>query len=65
MNIKQIRQQSLDMLIKMASNPATKAHAWHRAKELDKDDSSLFGGIAKELEEHMQRLSAGQPQNGG
>lgn len=65
MNLENIRQITLDHLISMAQNPATKAHAWHRAQELDKDDSGLFTGIASELKTHMLRLKPEQSRDGG
>jgi len=64
MDYENIRQITLDHLISMAQNPATKAHAWHRAQELDKDDSGLFTGIATELKAHMLRLKPEQQSNG-
>lgn len=38
----------------MASIPGAKAHAWHRAKELDKVD--IFKGIAQALVEYMNAV---------
>lgn len=48
----------------MAKSPATKAHAWHRAKELDADHSGLFTGIADDLKAAMTgRGASGVPAN--
>ena len=58
------RQTQLDWLITMSKQEAFKAHAWHRAQELDKDQSGLFSGIAKELEAHMLKLKAERLKNG-
>lgn len=59
------RQTQLDWLITMSKQEAFKAHAWHIAQELDKDQSGLFTGIAKELEAHMLKLKAERLKNGG
>lgn len=59
------RQTQLDWLITMSKQEAFKAHAWHRAQELDKDQSGLFTGIAKELEAHMLKLKEQRLKNGG
>lgn len=48
----QIYQKQLDWLITMAKHEGFKAHAWHRAQELDKDP--LFSGIAADLVKHMK-----------
>lgn len=53
--------QALEWLITMAKNPGAKAHAWHRAKELDADRSGLFTGIANDLKAAM----SGQDKAGG
>ena len=58
------KQTQLDWLITMSKQPAFKAHAWHRAQELDKDQSGLFTGIAKELEAHMLKLKAERQKTG-
>lgn len=46
-------ERQLDWLIQMAKNPGAKAHAWHRAKELDADSSGLFAGMAAALKAAM------------
>lgn len=56
------RQTQLDWLITMSKQEAFKAHAWHRAQELDKQE--LFAGIAKELEAHMLKLKAERQKTG-
>ena len=48
-------KEQLDWLITMSKHPGFKAHAWHRAQELDKE---LFTGIAKELEAHMLKYNS-------
>ena len=40
-------------LIQMASNPATKEYAWHRALELERCATGMWAGIAQELKERM------------
>lgn len=56
------RQTQLDWLITMSKQEAFKAHAWHRAQELDKEP--LFSGIAKELEAHMLKLKEQRQKTG-
>lgn len=58
------KQTALDWLITMSKQEAFKAHAWHRAQELDKDQSGLFTGIAKELEAHMLKYNSELKRNG-
>ncbi len=58
-------KEQLNWLITMSKHPGFKAHAWHRAQELDKDTSGLFTGIAKELEAHMLKLKAERQKTGG
>lgn len=60
-------QDHLTHLITMASNPGFKAHAWHRAKELDADRSGLWRGIAADLERAMrsQKSAAASAAEGG
>jgi hypothetical protein len=41
----------------MAKIPGAKAHSWYRAKELEKDPSNLFTGIAQALIEEMKCLN--------
>ena len=49
----------------MSKQEAFKAHAWHRAQELDADQSGLFTGIAAELKAHMLKLNLERQKNGG
>lgn len=53
--------QALGHLIEMAKQPGWKAHAWHRAQELDADPSGLFHGMAEALTLAMKSESAHQP----
>jgi hypothetical protein len=46
--------ETLNHLVWMAKQPASKNHAWHRAKELDSDISGLWVGIKDDLVEHMK-----------
>jgi hypothetical protein len=46
--------ETLSHLVWMANQPAAKAHAWHRAKELDADISGLWVGIKDDLVKHMK-----------
>jgi hypothetical protein len=46
--------ETLNHLVWMAKQPASKSHAWHRAKELDSDISGLWVGIKDDLVEHMK-----------
>ena len=46
--------ETLNHLVWMAKQPASKNHAWHRAKELDNDISGLWVGIKDDLVEHMK-----------
>lgn len=48
-----IYETTLAHLIAMAKVPGSKAHAWHRAQELDKDQSGLWKGIANDLKAAM------------
>jgi len=59
------RQTQLDWLITMSKHEAFKAHAWHRAQELDADQSGLFTGIAEELKAHMLKLNKQRQLIGG
>ena len=45
---------NLKHLVRMAKIPAFKSHAWLRAKEMDKDPSNLFTGIAEALVKEMK-----------
>jgi hypothetical protein len=44
-----IFQTQLDHLVRMASNPGFKAHAWKRAKDLDACQSNLWIGMTDAL----------------
>lgn len=57
-----IRQRWLDQLIKWCK-AGQKAHAWHKAQELDKEE--LLAGIATELEKAMKSYNSEQLKNGG
>ena len=46
-------EEQFAWLLTMARNPATKAHAWHRAKELAADESGLYAGIDLRLQAAM------------
>lgn len=46
-------QTQLQHLIKLAKMPGWKEQAWHRAKELDKDQTGLYRGIAEALTAEM------------
>ena len=45
---------NLQHLVRMAKIPGAKTYAWNRAKELDKDPSGLFTGIADDLIKEMK-----------
>ena len=49
------RQQILDHLIRMASDPAWKAYAWHAAKHYEELNPGDLSGIQQELKKHMQQ----------
>lgn len=49
-------ENQLAHLIQMASNPATKEHSWHRAKELERCETGMWKGIAEHLKGHMLSL---------
>jgi len=57
--------RTLAHLITMAGNPGFKAHAWHRAKELDSDISGLYRGIKDDLVKFMaaQKEKSGEISN--
>lgn len=59
------RQVRLDQFKWMVSCNAWRAYAINEAKELDKDQSGLFTGIAAELKAHMQKLNLERQKNGG
>lgn len=45
-------------LVRMASIPGFKDHAWRRAKQLDADPSGLWDGIAQALTDEMKRRAS-------
>jgi hypothetical protein len=45
-------------LVWMASMPGAKAHASHRAKELDSDKSGLYSGIYNDVKATLLQLKA-------
>ena len=47
-------QFTLAHLVKMASTNGWKAHAWHRAKELETHPLGIFKGISQELTQIMK-----------
>lgn len=51
-------EEQFSWLLTMARNPASKAHAWHRAKELAADESGLYAGFDLRLQEAMAENSA-------
>ena len=46
-------ETQLAHLIKLASDPSTKGHSWHRAQELEQCETGMWNGIAEELKERM------------
>lgn len=48
-------EHQLNHLIQLSKNNAWKNYAWYRAKELDKDESGNWRGIAKDLEAAMRK----------
>jgi hypothetical protein len=42
----------------MASTNGWKAHAWHRAKELDNDPTGIWRGMSKDLINRMKSLQS-------
>ena len=50
-------QETLEHLIWMAKQPAAKAYAWHRAKELDDDLECLWVGIKDDLVKNMKEIN--------
>lgn len=58
-------EQQLNHLIELSKNEGFKAQAWYRAKELDKDESGLWAGIANELKNAMQKYNEEQKRTGG
>ena len=57
-------EQALAHLVMLARQPGWKAHAWHRAKELDADRSGLFAGMAQALKDAMTGQAAGSVSEG-
>jgi hypothetical protein len=47
-------QTALEHLVMLAKNDGSKQHAWHRAKELDKQEHGMFRGIKEALLERMK-----------
>jgi hypothetical protein len=47
-------QRTLDHLILMASTNGWKAHAWHRAQEMDADPTGIWKGISQDLVNRMK-----------
>ena len=58
-------EQQLNHLIELSKSKSWKNYAWARAKELDKDDSGNWRGIAKDLEAAMRKWNEEQKRNGG
>ena len=50
-------------LIKLAKTPGFKEYAWHRALQLEADDTGLWQGIAADLKQAM--LSSPAPRKSG
>ena len=46
-----------DHLILMASTNGWKAHAWHRAKEMDNDTTGIWKGISQDLTNRMKAIN--------
>lgn len=51
-------ETDLQHLVRMASIPGFKDHAWRRAKQLDADPTGLWAGIAQALSDEMKRRAA-------
>ena len=49
-------QSTLAHLVRMAQIPGFKAHACHRALQLDADESGLWEGIAEQLSSRVPGL---------
>jgi hypothetical protein len=54
----------LQSLTRLAKQPAWKAWAWHRAKELDADPSGVFTGMAEALKAAMTGQGAAKASEG-
>lgn len=48
--------EHLAHLVRMASIPGARDHAWHRAKEMAADPSGLWPGIDAALKAEMLRI---------
>ena len=51
-------QTALEHLVMLAKNDGFKAHAWHRAQDLDKQEHGMFRGIKEAL---LERMKDGKP----
>lgn len=51
-------ETQLAHLVRMASIPGFKDHAWWRAKQMAADPSGLWAGIAQALSDEMKRRAA-------
>ena len=60
-------EKQLAHLIKLAGNPSTKGHSWHRAQELEQCETGMWKGIAEDLKRHMlaKQSSTARPKSGG
>jgi hypothetical protein len=50
-------QRTLDHLVRMASTNGWKAHAWHRAQEMDADPTGIWKGISQDLTDRMKAIN--------
>ena len=48
---------TLTHLVKIASTDGWKAHAWHRAKELENHPLGIYKGISQELTKIMKEIN--------
>lgn len=48
-------QTALEHLVMLAKNDGWKQHAWHRAKELEKQEHGMYRGIKDALVERMKQ----------
>ena len=48
-----VYDKALAHLIKLAKTPGWKEYAWHRALQLEADDTGLWRGIAEALKQAM------------
>lgn len=58
-------EKQLAHLVRMAGNQATKAHAWHRSKELERCETGMWNGISEALVQAMRIESSKQQQSSG